>query len=139
MKKMPQQPRQTGPSDERVEVVISNLLRIGVIASALIVLSGGLLYLIRDGGQPNPHRDSFEPVPLRNPVQIVREAAGLHPLGLIMLGLLLLIATPVARVIFSVVAFVLQRDRLYVLFTLLVLAVLMYSLLSGYFSGKGAL
>ncbi|HTU88549.1 MAG TPA: DUF1634 domain-containing protein [Gemmataceae bacterium] len=138
---MSEQPRHSGPSDERVEGVIGNLLRIGVIASALVVLSGGILYLIHDGGQPEPDLHNFheQPEQLRNPVHIVREAATLHPLGLIMLGLLLLIATPVARVIFSVASFVLQRDYLYVLFTLLVLSVLLYSLFSGYLTGQGAL
>lgn len=136
---MSEQPRHPGPSDERVEGILGNLLRIGVIASALIVLSGGMLYLIRDGRQPHPDLHAFEPEQLRNPLHIMREATELRPLGLIMLGLLLLIATPVARVIFSIAAFTLQRDYLYVMFTIFVLAVLLYSLLSGYLSGTGAL
>jgi uncharacterized membrane protein len=138
---MSEQPPHSGLSDERVEDVISKLLRIGVIASALIVFSGGILHLILDGRQPAPDLHDFhkEPEKMRNPVRILREAQSLHELGLIMLGLLLLIATPVARVIFSVAAFALQRDSLYVFFTLLVLSVLMYSLFSGYISGEGAL
>ena len=51
-----------------------------------------------------------------------------HSRGLIQFGLLLLIAVPVARVAFSVVAFALQRDRTYVVVTLIVLAVLLYGL-----------
>ncbi len=136
---MSEQHRQSGPSDERVEAVIGNLLRIGVIASALVVLLGGVLYLMRDGRQPHPRLDRFEPEELRSPVHILREAASLRSLGLIMLGLLLLIATPVTRVIFSVAAFALQRDYMYVLFTLLVLSVLLYSLFSGYLTGTGPL
>lgn len=134
-------PRFTGPSDERVEAVIGNLLRIGVIASALIVLSGGIVYLLHQGVKPAPDLHDFhkQPEQLSNPVHILREAATLHPLGLIMLGLLVLIATPLVRVIFSVAAFALQRDYLYVLFTLLVLCVLLYSLFSGYLSGQGTL
>lgn len=124
-----------GPSDERVEGVIGTLLRIGVITSAVVVFLGGMLYLMRDGRQPAPDLHQFEPEDLCSPFHILGEAAALHPLGLIMLGLLLLIATPVARVIFSVAAFALQRDHMYVLFTLLVLSVLLYSLFSGYFSG----
>ena len=54
--------------------------------------------------------------------------------GVIQLGLLLLIATPIARVAFSVVGFALERDRMYVVFTLIVLAILLYSLLG---SGAG--
>ena len=136
---MSEQPRHPGPSDERVEGILGNLLRMGVIASALIVFAGGMLYLMRDGRQPHPDLHAFEPEQLRNPLHIVQEAAELRPLGLIMLGLLLLIATPVARVIFSIVAFALQRDYMYVLFTLFVFAILLYSLLSGYLSGTGAL
>ena len=48
-----------------------------------------------------------------------------------LLGALVLLATPVARVAFSVLAFALQRDRLYVGVTLFVLSVLAYSLLGG--------
>lgn len=136
---MSEQRKHPGPSDERVEGVLGNLLRIGVISSAVVVLLGGLLYLMREARQPIPDYHSFEPEQLRSPVHILREATALHPLGLIMLGLLLLIATPVARVIFSVVAFVLQRDYMYILFTLLVLSVLLYSLFSGYLSGGGSL
>jgi uncharacterized membrane protein len=54
--------------------------------------------------------------------------------SLIQLGLLLLIATPIARVVFSIVGFAIERDRMYVAFTLIVLAVLLYSLLG---SGVG--
>ena len=62
--------------------------------------------------------------------QIVHEAIALRPLGLIQLGLLLLIATPVARVMFSVLGFGLERDWMYVVITLLVLALLIYTLTS---------
>jgi uncharacterized membrane protein len=137
----PAEPRHPGLSDERVEGVLGNLLRIGVLASALVVLAGGLLYLVQEGRHPAPDLHEFhkQPEELRSPPRILSEAASLQSLGLIMLGLLLLIATPVARVIFSVTAFALQRDGLYVLFTLIVLAVLLYSLFSGYLSESGAL
>ena len=47
-------------------------------------------------------------------------------------GLLLLIATPVARVIFSAIVFAMEGDRMYLLFTLIVLAVLLYSLFGAF-------
>jgi uncharacterized membrane protein len=55
---------------------------------------------------------------------------GWHARGLIQLGLLLLIATPMARVAFSVIGFALEKDWFYVGITLLVLALLIYSLSS---------
>ena len=48
---------------------------------------------------------------------------------MIQLGLLLLIATPVARVAFSLVAFIRQRDRTYIVITTIVLGLLLYSLM----------
>jgi uncharacterized membrane protein len=52
--------------------------------------------------------------------------------GILQLGLLLLIATPIARVVFSVFAFALEGDRMYVTFTLIVLSVLLYSLFGSF-------
>ena len=48
------------------------------------------------------------------------------------LGILVLIATPVFRVLLSAFAFWMQRDWIYVAITLVVLAVLAFSLLSGH-------
>ena len=62
---------------------------------------------------------------------IVAEAKTLGGRGLVQLGLLLLIATPIARVVFSVIGFARQRDWLYVLITLTVLTLLTCSLASG--------
>ena len=60
---------------------------------------------------------------------IVRDAGRLHSRGIIQLGILLLIATPIARVAFAVFAFAAERDKMYVVFTLIVLTILMYSLI----------
>jgi uncharacterized membrane protein len=125
------QPR-PGWTDVRVEQAMGTLLRAGVILSAGVVLLGGVVYLARHGQEPvDYHAFLGEPEDLRNPVGIVRDALAFRGRGLVQLGLLLLIATPVARVVFSVVAFALQRDYTYVGVTLIVLAVLLYSLFSG--------
>lgn len=127
---------QHGLTDERVEQVVGNLLRIGVIASAIVVLAGGIFLLFQKGCEPADalHEFRAEPEELRSPAGILRQSFAWHSAAVIMLGLLLLIATPVVRVLFSVLAFALQRDYLYIFFTLVVLAVLLYSLFSGYFS-----
>jgi uncharacterized membrane protein len=125
-----------GLTDERVEQIVGNLLRIGVIGSALVVLAGGMMLLLQESRQPAPDMHQFrqEPDELRSVAGVLRQAGELSSSGVIMLGLLLLIATPVARVLFSVIAFAWQHDYLYVFFTIIVLAVLLYSLFSGYFS-----
>lgn len=116
-------------TDERVERVIGTLLRWGVILAAAVVLAGGVMYLARYGSTiPDYRVFRGEPSDLRTVSGIVTGAISWHSRGLILFGLLLLIATPVARVAFSVVAFALQRDRTYVVVTLIVLAVLLCSL-----------
>ena len=119
-------------SDEKMEQIISTLLISGVILAALIVLAGGILYLIRYGATlPDYTVFRGEPADLRSLSGIVSDALSFRIHGVIQLGLLLLIATPVARVAFSILAFTLQQDRTYVIVTLIVFAVLMYSLLGG--------
>jgi uncharacterized membrane protein len=97
-----------------------------------VVLLGASVYLIRHGrAAPQYHIFKGEPTDLRTVSGIVEDALAFRGRGLIQLGLLILIATPVARVAFSVVAFALEGDRLYVVITLIVFAVLMFSLVTG--------
>ena len=121
-------------TDQTVEAWIGNLLRAGVTLSAAVVLFGACVYLVRHGHEL-PHYRVFVGTPkeLRTVSGIWRNVLAFKGQGLIQLGLLILIATPVARVAFSVVAFAIERDRLYVVVTLLVLAVLTYSLMGGRF------
>lgn len=116
-------------SDERVEEVMGNLLRAGVILAAVVVLLGGTFYLIHYGTTSPDYRVfRGEPADLRSVAGILTDAIELRSRGLIQLGLLLLVATPIARVVFSVFAFARQYDLTYVVLTLIVLAVLIYSL-----------
>ena len=120
-------------TEYKVEQFIGNLLRGGVLLAAAVVLVGGGLYLIRHGTEL-PLYGSFrsEPEDLRHMSGILAEAWALNSRGVIQLGLLLLIATPVARVVCAMGAFALQRDWLYVGVTVIVLSILVYSLLGGH-------
>jgi uncharacterized membrane protein len=115
-------------TDQRIEGIIGGLLRAGVVLSGTVILIGGLVYLSHQGGQA-PHYGVFvgEPADLRSISGIATDALSRHGRGIIQLGLLFLIATPVARVVFSVFAFAAQRDSLYVVVTLIVLAILVVS------------
>ena len=120
-------------TDQQVAAIIGNLLRGGVILAAAVVLAGGVLYLIRHGTTAPDYRVFHgEPADLRHVPGIIKDVIALRSRGIIQLGVLLLIATPVVRVAFSVVAFALQGDCLYVCLTLIVLGVLIYSLIGGY-------
>jgi len=119
-------------TDEKVENIIGNLLRLGVLLSALVVLAGGILYLLQHGmDKPDYGLFKGEPAQLRSIGGIAGWAMEGRSRGIIQLGLILLIATPIARVAFSLAAFVLQRNRIYIAVTAAVLAVLLYSLITG--------
>jgi uncharacterized membrane protein len=78
------------------------------------------------------HTFHGEPEQLRSVPGVLHAALAGQVTGILQLGLLLLIATPIARVVFSVFAFALEGDRMYVLFTLIVLSVLLYSLFGAF-------
>ena len=117
-------------NDQRIENMVGNLLRAGVSLSAFVVFVGGVIYLARHGRSPADYRVfQGEPSDLKTPSGILREAIRFRGRGIIQLGLLLLIATPVVRVALSIWGFAEEHDRLYMIFTGIVLIVLLYSLL----------
>ncbi|HKR54983.1 MAG TPA: DUF1634 domain-containing protein [Gemmatimonadales bacterium] len=105
------------------------MLRFGVLTAAFVAAVGGALFLAQHGREP-VHYAAFrgEPPELSSLVGILRGSFHLEARALTQLGLLLLIATPVARVALSLVGFFMERDRKYQAITLLVLAILLASL-----------
>lgn len=130
----------TAAQDQQIEMAMGNLLRIGVLLAAALVLAGGL-FLLRHATAPAPDLTHFRGLthgdarnqlhPLSSIGGVFRQLA--HPDGatIIELGLLVLIATPVARVIFAVAGFARERDALYVSISVAVLVILLLSLLRG--------
>lgn len=116
--------------DRRLEIIIGNLLRAGVLLAAATVLAGGTAYLVRHGGERvHYHAFAAGPQSMRTLAGVTSSAVHLHAEGIIQFGLLLLIATPVARVIMAIAGFALERDRLYAVVSAIVLAVLLFSLM----------
>ncbi len=116
--------------DRRLEIIIGNLLRAGVLLAAAVVLAGGALYIAQHQNQPVNYRTfAAGGADTRTLGGITHAALHLESEGLIQFGLLLLIATPIARVALAVVGFALERDRLYALISLIVLAILAFSLM----------
>jgi uncharacterized membrane protein len=116
--------------DRRLETIIGNLLRAGVLTAAALVLLGGVIYLVQHhSGRVSYSQFHAETGEFRSISGIANSAVHLRSEGLIQLGLLLLIATPVARVVFAVVGFYLEHDYLYVIVSLIVLGILVFSLL----------
>jgi uncharacterized membrane protein len=122
-------------SDHQVEQLVGNLLRSGVLLAASVTLVGGVFFLLQHGmSRADYHLFASEPAGLRSLAAIISGALHFDSRAVVQLGVVLLIATPIARVMLTLVAFVLQKDRLYTIITTIVLTVLMYSL---FFSGRG--
>jgi uncharacterized membrane protein len=116
-------------NDQRLEVIISVLLRAGVTLSAVVVLLGGICFLSKHSQEQANYR-AFHATPetYRSITAVIHAAGPSNCQAVIQLGLLLLILTPIARVAFSLVGFGLEHDRTYVALTSFVLAILVYSL-----------
>jgi uncharacterized membrane protein len=116
-------------TDDNLEIAIGRMLQTGVLLAAAVVLAGGVLYLLHASG-PRPDYSHFHGVAevLRTPSGIWRGLLHGDAESVIQFGLLLLIATPVVRVILAGVGFLMERDRLYSWVSATVLAVLLYSL-----------
>ena len=116
-------------SDRRVETVVGKLLIGGVILAAGVVLLGGIIYLARHGREQANYRVfAGEPSEFRQLPGIIHAVLAVRGRGIIQLGLLLLIATPIARVAFSMFGFAEEKDWMYVVFTGIVLTILLYGL-----------
>jgi uncharacterized membrane protein len=116
------------PADKDLEIIMGNLLRYGVLLAAIIVLTGAAVYLKQHAFDKSQYT-SFEGEPKRltDYKQIFQTAFEGRGRSIIQLGLLFLIATPIARILFSVVGFLLEKDMLYTLLTLIVLGIVLFS------------
>jgi uncharacterized membrane protein len=118
-----------GWTDDQVDRVISNLLRLGLLISATIVMVGAAIFLIRHGGETASYGIFRGAARTYREIRgILAETARFHGRGFIMAGLILLVATPVVRVAFSVLAFFKRRDHTFVAITLFVLGILLFSI-----------
>ncbi len=113
----------------RFERFLGNFLRFGVSLSVIFVAIGGIRYLVHYGTDaPNYRVFRGEPADLRELSGIANDVLSFRRRGSIQFGLLLLIATPIARVALSAIAFARQGDRIYFAITSFVLAILLFSL-----------
>lgn len=116
--------------DRDIESIMGTMLRVGVVISAMIVFAGCSLYLWENGSRmTDHHRFMGEPASLRHPDQIVTDAMQFQSESMIQFGLLLLVLTPVTRILFSIIGFLIEKDYLYVSIGVLVLAIIVASYL----------
>jgi len=117
--------------DKDIQKVIGNILRYGVLCSATCVIAGGILFLMSHASQTPEYKHFAGARPeLRSLSGILNGVRHLEGDAIIQLGAAILIATPVTRVFFSIFAFALEKDYLYVFITILVLGIIMFSMMS---------
>ena len=119
--------------DTDMQLLLGRVLRLGMIVSIAIVFVGGIVFLYRHG-HSIPNYKEFKGIPpfLQNMGSLFNSAFSLHGQAIIQLGIILLIATPILRVVFSTIGFVLEKDYLYTGISLLVLLIIFASMLSGH-------
>jgi uncharacterized membrane protein len=119
--------------DTDMQAVIGWILRAGVLVSMSVIFIGGVIYLYRHG-QTHVDYSKFVGVPdfVSNPGAIIHGVFTLRGRAIIQAGIILLIATPVIRVIFSAIGFIMEKDYLYTAITVLVLFIILASMISGH-------
>ena len=116
-------------TDKQLQSMIGTVLRTGVIVAAIVVGASGAFYLVRHHSDPPRYaRFTIPGEELRTIKGIIGSAVQLNSEAMMQLGILLLIATPIARVALAAVGFYFERDYLYVVVSLIVLSVLLFSL-----------
>ncbi|UOE48263.1 DUF1634 domain-containing protein [Mucilaginibacter sp. SMC90] len=119
--------------DTDMQAVIGWILRAGVLVSMSVIFIGGVIYLYRHG-QTHVDYSKFVGVPdfVSNPGGIIHGIFNLRGRAIIQAGVILLIATPVIRVLFSAIGFIMEKDFLYTAITVLVLLIILASMISGH-------
>jgi uncharacterized membrane protein len=115
-------------ADLKMEIAISRMLRAGVSVAAFVVLVGWILYLwLAHGVEPDYRHFHGVPSPADRLTPVFEGIRHLDSRSIIRLGILLLIATPIMRVAYCVYNFAVQKDKIYVVVSGIVLTVLLCS------------
>lgn len=119
--------------DRDIELFIGQVLRTGVITASGTALLGGIFYLAQQGAASVPDYSVFkgEGADYTSFRGIFHGVAAGNATEIIQLGVLILLATPILRIFFSLIAFALEKDKLYVVITTIVLGIILFSMFGG--------
>ncbi|MBB2150570.1 DUF1634 domain-containing protein [Pedobacter gandavensis] len=119
-------------TDYDMEQLIGQVLRYGVLTAGIVAIIGGVWYLFQNG-QGTPHYTEFhgEPAGYTSLTGIIEGLKNGSAKEIIQLGVVILIATPILRIVFSLISFIQEKDRLYIVITLIVLLIILFSMFGG--------
>lgn len=121
-------------TENGMRLFIAKALRIGTIVSCAITLLGGAFYLFQSRHVvPDYTPEKFDGATgyLRGFSSLIPRILVADGAAIIQLGVILLIATPILRILFSAIAFLFEKDYLYVGITLLVLVIIIANMFLG--------
>lgn len=121
-------------TDNQLQSIIGNVLRYGVLSALTVTLLGGIILLAKDSQQVVSYATFVEKdqnlfVVFKTILEGVKVWNGE---SIIFLGILLLFLTPALRLVLSLFSFLLEKDALYVVITLIVIAVIILSVSFGF-------
>jgi uncharacterized membrane protein len=112
-----------------LDYILNLVLRIGLFFSLALILCGGFLFFLKNGSEIVDYRFfDGEPANYRNLKEIIKASFTMDPFAIILSGIVVLIATPVLRVISCLIIFIAERDTIYIIVSLAVLCILLYAL-----------
>ena len=119
--------------DRDMQLLLSHVLRAGTVVSITIVFIGGIFFIYRHGQSLSDYH-KFNGIPnfIQNASGIFHGIWALHGQAMIQFGIVLLIATPILRVVFSAIGFALEKDYMYIGISLLVLGIIFFSMMTGH-------
>lgn len=122
-----------------LQMLITRTLRFGVAAAAIIAAIGGIIYLWQHGSEPMPDYSQFNytdatyhPADYTTLEGIIAGILDMNSRSWVQLGVLVLILTPIIRVVLSLADFLRERDWLYSIITAIVLAVIISNSIGGF-------
>ena len=119
-------------TDYDVEQLIGQVLRYGVLLSGSVAIIGGIWYLYQQGsGIPHYTKFSGEPAGFTSFSGIYYGVMSGSASEIIQAGVVILIATPIIRIIFSLISFIFEKDKLYIVITFIVLSIILFSMFGG--------
>ena len=110
---------------------VGNLLRLGVILSVVTSLFGFVKLFLEGFKMPKDYSS------LEIPEGTIWQSfwaslLNFEGIAIINLGILLLILTPLTRIIFALVGYIKEKDHTYVIVSIIVLAIMLVSFLMGF-------
>jgi uncharacterized membrane protein len=115
--------------NQKIEEHLSRLLRIGIILAVGMIILGLVLFMLTNSAPIDYQIHDFDLVAYFTSHSLW------DAVNIMILGIFMLIVTPIFRVIATIVTFAMYGDRLYVLFTVLVLIIIVLSIIVGFMVG----